>query len=280
MNGTVLVTGASRGIGEASALYLDSLGVRVFAGVRDLAAAESLRERASQRLVPVRLDVTDIDSIAAARDELRAAAGEAGLSGLVNNAGIAVAGPLELLPLEDLRRQFEVNVVGQLAVTQAFLPLLRRARGRIVFIGSIAGRSALPVTGAYSASKFALEAIADALRVELLPWGMSVSIIEPGVIATPIWETSIAAAEERLERIPPAALNLYAGIVDAARRRARGGVRGLPPQAVARVVAHALFSARPRPRYVVGQDARLRLLLERLPTGVRDRIIARKLAEG
>ncbi|HET9986508.1 MAG TPA: SDR family oxidoreductase [Longimicrobiales bacterium] len=274
----VLVTGASKGIGEACALRLHGMGYRVFAGVRDPAAGAALRARTSERLVPVRLDVTDEAEVTSAAAEVASRVAAGGLAGLVNNAGIAVAAPLELIPLADLRRQLEVNVVGQVAVTQAVLPLLRRARGRIVFIGSIAGRSSLPMTGAYSASKFAVEAIAASLRVELRRWGIAVSVVEPGVIATPIWAASAAAAEERLGELPAESLALYRDVIDAARRRVAGNeARGLPPDAVARVVAEALTAARPGARYVVGRDARLRLLLERLPWRWRDRLIARAL---
>ena len=179
---SVVITGASTGIGAACALHLDQWGWRVFAGVRKQGDAEALRAQGSARLTPVSLDVTDTVSISTAASAVAGAVGAAGLAGLVNNAGIVVPGPIELLPLSDLRRQLEINVVGQVAVTQAFLPLIRAGRGRIVNMGSIAGRMATPFTGAYGASKFALEALTDALRLELQPWGISVSIIEPGAV--------------------------------------------------------------------------------------------------
>ena len=158
---SIVITGASSGIGEACALYLDELGYRVFAGVRKPAAGEALKAKASKRLAPVILDVTDVASIDRAVETVKAAVGAAGLAGLVNNAGIGVGGPLEVVPLADLRKQFEVNVIGQVAVTQALLPLLRQGRGRIVNMGSIAGRATMPFMGPYSASKFALEALTD-----------------------------------------------------------------------------------------------------------------------
>ena len=177
--GAVVITGASTGIGRASALDLDSRGFRVFAGVRKDEDAERLRsERPS--IEPLRIDVTDADSIAAARDRVTEAVDGAGLAGLVNNAGIAVPGPLEHLPIDEIRRQLEVNLIGQIAVTQAFLPLLRTARGRIVNIGSIGGRVALPLLGPYAGSKHAMEGITDSLRRELRPWGIEVSIVRPG----------------------------------------------------------------------------------------------------
>ena len=278
MTGTVLVTGASRGIGEACALRLVRAGMRVFAGVRDSAHGEALQKAGGPGILPVRLDVTDAASIEAGLSLVVGQLGTGGLDALVNNAGIAVGGPLELLTPDDLRQQLEVNVVGQQAVTRAFLPLLRRAHGRIVFMSSVAGRSSLPIMGAYGASKHALEAMADALRLELRPWGITVSLVEPGVIATEIWERSVGAAQTRLERADPAALERYQRIIDGVRRRAQRGRSGLPPDEVARAVARALSARRPRARYVVGRDARLRILLETLlPTRLRDRIVARVL---
>lgn len=267
----VLVTGASKGIGLACTRLLTAKGFRVFAGHRVDTDAERLRNEGA---TPVRLEVTNADHIAAAGDLIEDATGGAGLDGVVNNAGIAVAGPLEFLPVADVRRQLEVNVVGQVAVTQAVLPALRRAGGRIVFIGSIAGRSALPFTGAYAASKFALEAIADSMRVELLPWGLDVSVVEPGVIATPIWETSLAFGEKLLEAMPPETLEYYGSAINGLRNRALRGKLGREPDEVARAVLHALTAPNPKVRYVVGSDARRRLLFERLPARIRDRIIA------
>ena len=192
----VVITGASTGIGQACALELDRRGFRVFAGIRTRAAAEQLRAAASARLTPLLIDVTQTDTIAAACKIVAETLGDAGLAGLVNNAGIAVPGPLELIPLDDFRRQLEVNVVGQLAVTQAFLPLLRKARGRIVNMSSVSGGLSAPYLGPYSASKFALEAITDALRLELRGVGVSVSAIDQGVNETPIRDKKLASAEQ------------------------------------------------------------------------------------
>ena len=215
----------------------------------------------------LRLDVTDPTQIRAAADRVER------LDGLVNNAGIVVAAPLEELPLDELRRQLEVNVVGQLAVTQALLPALRAARGRIVLVGSIAGRSALPFLGAYAISKFALEAIADALRLELQPDGVDVALLEPGTIATPMWTRPQRVAEQASERYRP---RLEALRATAAARAARAA----PAELVAEAVEHALTASRPRTRYVVGRDAKLRAAIERLPDRVRDRVLARVLFGG
>jgi NAD(P)-dependent dehydrogenase (short-subunit alcohol dehydrogenase family) len=275
---SILVTGAAKGIGQACVLRLARAGHRVFAGVRKPEDGQALISQASGTVVPVILEVTNTDHIAALRETLEKQLGSSGLAGVVNNAGIAVAGPLEFLPLDALRNQLEVNVIGQIAVTQSVLPLIRRERGRIVNIGSVSGRSALPMTGPYAASKFALEALTDALRVELRPWGIEVVIIEPGVIATPIWETSLAAAQKIGAAMPQQALEYYGRIIEGVTKRAVSGTaRGLPPDRVAQVVEHALFAKKPRTRYVVGRDARARLLLERLPDRTRDAIIARKL---
>ncbi len=278
---SVLVTGASKGIGEACVARLAGEGFRVFAGVRRQEDGERLRAQSGEAVRPVLLDVTDSAQIEAAARLLETELGEAGLEGVVNNAGVAIAGPLEYLPIDELRRQLEINVVGQVAVTQAVLPRIRKAQGRVVFIGSVAGRSALPFTGAYAALKHALEAIADALRVELLPWGIHVSIVEPGVIATPIWETSLAHGDTLIGAMPAEARSRYGPLIDGLRRVALRGARGeggLPPDAVAMAVTHALTASRPRPRYVVGTDARIRLAIGALlPTRLRDRLIVSRL---
>jgi NAD(P)-dependent dehydrogenase (short-subunit alcohol dehydrogenase family) len=277
--GAVLVTGSSTGIGEACALHLDRLGFRVFAGVRRESDGQAIRAKASRALTPVILDVTDAASVAAAGESVAAALGDSNLAGLVNNAGIAVPGPLEILPLSEFRRQLEVNVVGQLAVTQAFLPLLRKARGRIVMMGSISGRLATPFIGAYAVSKFALEAMTDALRVELAAWGIEVSIVEPGSIATPIWEKSRKHSGEIARHIPPEGRELYHRQYEAMREAARQAAdSGIPALEVAKVVEHALMAKNPKTRYLVGKDARLRGRLAKfIPDRMRDRMIAKRL---
>lgn len=272
----VLVTGAAKGIGRATALRLARGGWRVFAGVRRDQDGATLRAQ-HDGIEPVQLEVTDAHQIAAAAAQIEEATGGE-LHGVVNNAGIALGGPLEYLPPGELRHQLNVNVVGQVAVTQAILPMLRRARGRIVFVGSISGRSAVPFTGAYAASKHALEAIADAWRVELMPFGVEVVLIEPGVIATPIWETSIAAGDRMLAGAPPALQQDYGKQLAALRRHAERGNEGLDADVVARAIEHALTASSPKTRYLIGNDARLRLWLQRLlPDRARDRLIAWRL---
>jgi NAD(P)-dependent dehydrogenase (short-subunit alcohol dehydrogenase family) len=271
---SVLVTGASTGIGNAAANRLAAQGWRVFASVRREADAQRITRESGSAITPVIAELTDGDAVARAARLVDEACGSDGLDALVNNAGIAIAGPLEFLPIDELRRQLEVNVTAHVAVTQALLPALRRATGRIVFIGSIAGRSALPFTGAYCASKFALEAIADSWRIELRPFGIRVIILEPGVILTPIWDTATRAADSNLARMPADVNTYYGKALDGLRRRLSHGMKGKTPEDVATVIEHVLESARPRARYVVGGDARMRLVLNRLPTALRDTLVA------
>jgi len=275
----VLITGASTGIGAACAIGCAKRGMTVFAGVRDLKAGDALRAKASAAIIPLQLDVTDRESISKAAELVAGQAGEAGLFGLVNNAGIAVGGPLELIPLTRLRRQLEVNVIGQIAVTQAVLPLLRRARGRIVNMGSIAGRSTIPMMGAYSASKHALEALTDALRLEVYPWGIEVSIIEPGAIATPIWETSQRISLEIEAEMPAEGKRLYHAAAERIREAVgEAAARAISPDAVVEAVLHALTAKRPKTRYLVGRDAKIRaLMLKWLPDRLQDWLLKKVL---
>lgn len=274
----VLVTGASTGIGRAAALRLDATGWTVFAGVRKSEDADSLARAGSSRITPLILDVTDPDQIAAAAKRIEAESGS-GLGGLVNNAGIAIPGPLETLPIEDFRRQVEVNLSAQVAVTQAMLPAIRRARGRIVFLSSIGGRIAFPLNGAYHAAKFGIEAVGDVFRQELRPWGISVSIVEPGSIDTPIWERGASNASEIEARAHPDQEALYGQAIESFRKVVKDlAERGIPPEKVAKVIEHALSAARPRSRYLVGLDAKLQARLKPLiPTPLFDRMVARMM---
>jgi NAD(P)-dependent dehydrogenase (short-subunit alcohol dehydrogenase family) len=254
---SVLVTGASTGIGRATALRLDGKGWRVFAGVRREEDAASLREAGLERLEPLMLDVTDAAQIAAAAERIGVEVGEAGLDGLVNNAGIGVPGPLETLPVDDFRRQVEVNLTAHVAVTQAMLPSIRRARGRLVFITSIGGLMAFPMFGAYNAAKFGLEAVGDVFRQELRPWGIKVAVVEPGSIATPIWGRGEAEVDAIAARARDGHADLYGEAIDAYREVARRtAARGIPPERVAKTIERALSARRPRTRYLVGADAR------------------------
>ncbi|MBS1844082.1 MAG: SDR family oxidoreductase, partial [Actinobacteria bacterium] len=236
---TALVTGASSGIGRATVRRLDAAGWKVFAGVRKEEDAAALRAEGSERLKPLMLDVLDPEAIAAAGERVGAEPG--GLDGLVDNAGAAVAGPLEALPIEDFRRQVELNLTAQLAVTQAMLPAIRTARGRIVLISSMGGRVALPLTGAYHAAKFGLEGMGDSLRQELAPWGIRVVLIEPGSIDTPIWSSGEKDAERIFENASPRMRELYEATVERYRQVIKDTAeRGVPPEKVAERIEHAL----------------------------------------
>jgi NAD(P)-dependent dehydrogenase (short-subunit alcohol dehydrogenase family) len=280
-----LITGASTGIGGSTALRLAAKGWTVLAGVRDPAAAERLKEQAAGpgRVLPLALDVTDAAQIAAAAEFVREQTAADGrwpagrLDGLVNNAGIGLGGPLEILPLEDLRRQFEVNVFGQVAVTSALLGALRAASGRIVFLSSVGGRVAVPFNGPYSASKYALEAIGDALRGELYSSHVKVVLVEPGSVKTPIWDKT--KAEVGRVQIPPQLEAEYGEVVLAAEKLISDtAARAIPPEQVAATIELALTARRPRARYIVGRDAKGMILARTiLPTAVFDRIIRRAL---
>jgi NAD(P)-dependent dehydrogenase (short-subunit alcohol dehydrogenase family) len=275
---TVLITGASSGIGRATVRRLDAAGWKVFAGVRKEEDAAALRAEGSERLEPLMLDVLDPDAIAAAGE--RVAAEPGGLDGLVDNAGTAVAGPLEALPIEDFRRQLELNLTAQLAVAQAMLPAIRAARGRVVLISSMGGRVALPMTGAYHASKFGLEGLGDSLRQELAPWGIKVVLVEPGSIDTPIWSSGEKDADRIFAKASPRTRELYEGMVERYRQVVKDTAeRGVPPEKVAARIEHALVTRRPRARYLVGIDAQVMARLKPvLPTPVFDRLIGRAMA--
>lgn len=277
--GAVVVTGASSGIGRATALHLDSLGFQVFAGVRKDADAESVRAEGSESLEPLTIDVADAASIQAAATTVEQRIGARGLAGLVNNAGIVVSGPVEAVPLEGLRRQLEVNVVGQVAVTQALLPAIRRARGRIIFISSVGGRISLPFMAPYHVSKWGIEALGDALRQELRPWGIEVVLVEPGSIATPFWQKGQEAANDVERQMNAETQELYGDQVAAVRDAARKTeAEGIAPERVAEVIVTALTADKPRTRYLVGRDAKINARIRKLvPDRLFDRLIAREI---
>lgn len=259
---SVFISGASTGIGRDAALRMARRGWLTFGGIRTDADAESLTSVSNGLITPIRCDVTDAEEIVAAADQVLSVTGGS-LTGLVNNAGIARPGPLEILPIEDLREQLDVNVVGQLAVTQAFVDALRNEGGRIVNIGSVSGMYGAPGIGAYAMSKFALEAFSDVLRRELAPWKISVSLVQPGSIETPLWDKAIAAARPLMESIDGQKRTRYQQLIEPL---ARGAVapKRTPVSAVSDAVEHALVARRPRTRYAVGSSARWITVLRRL----------------
>jgi NAD(P)-dependent dehydrogenase (short-subunit alcohol dehydrogenase family) len=264
---SVLVTGATRGIGRATAIRLAEHGWEVFAGVRRPQDGEGLAGSQPGRISPVVLDITDPDQVAGLE---RALPGE--LDAVVNNAGIVVGGPLEAVPLSELRNQLEVNVVGQVAVTQALLPRLRRSRGRIVFVSSLNGKVATPLTGPYNASKFALEAVADSLRMELAPWGIRVALVEPAQTDTDLWRRADDQLESTVALLSAEHRNLYAKHIEGYRKSIPRSQRmARPAETVAETIERALTARRPRARYVVGTPARIQAVLARMtPTPVLD----------
>jgi NAD(P)-dependent dehydrogenase (short-subunit alcohol dehydrogenase family) len=272
-----VVTGASTGIGRACVAELVRTGARVWASVRTDQDEKALLHDHPDAVSVLRMDLADPASVRAAGERVCAAGP---LHGLVNNAGVALPGPLEHIPMEVFRRQIEVNMIGQLAVTQAMLPALRQAReqgaqARIVMIGSIGGRIAGPMLGPYHASKFGLVGLTDTLRAELAPAAIQVVLIEPGAIATPIWSRGAAAGDEMLARLAPAGRERYAAQITAARANAaRSAERGLAPERAARVIVRALTTRNPRPRYLIGNDAHVAAVAARLPYRLRYRLTA------
>ena len=275
----VVITGASSGIGRATANLLAERGFRVFAGVRKALDAESLRAESHGRVFPVQIDVTEPATITAAAEAIQISLGDRGLHGLVNNAGIATPAPVEYMSADVLRRQFEVNVFGQISVTQAFLPLIRRARGRIVNVGSVGSHIALPFGGALCGSKGAFTLLSDALRLELRPYGVHVCLIEPGAISTPAVDKTLGDVEAVIRSLPPEGAARYgAKLREFMRRGHERETKGSPPEVVAEAIHHALTARRPRLRYPVGADARVLVTLPRvLPERALDQVRLRAL---
>jgi NAD(P)-dependent dehydrogenase (short-subunit alcohol dehydrogenase family) len=273
--GNVMITGASSGIGRACALYLDRRGFGLFAGVRKTSDADALKGAAST-INPVILDVTDQRAVSSAAHQVEQALGERPLTGLVNNAGIAVGGPVEFLSLTELRRQLEINLIGQLAVTQAFMPLIRRSQGRIVNISSIGGRATTPFIAPYNASKFALEALSDCMRAELRPWGIKVAIVEPGSIQSSMWNKGRNEVDAVTRGLSAEGLRLYGAAIRMMQKLLEEQERmAIPAERVAKAVEHALTARRPRTRYLVGLDAKLMALLHwLLPDRIYDAALA------
>ena len=274
----IVVTGTSSGIGRATALRLAAAGYHVYAGVRRPTDAPPPPSADSGKITPLPLDVTDPAQIAAAADTVAGHTGTAGLNGLVNNAGIGVFGPLELIPVQQFRRLLEVNVTGQLAVTQALLPLLRQARGRIIMIGSIGARFTPPFVGALAASKSALATIGEALRQELAPWDIRVVLIEPASVRTEAVDKLERDAQQLLDQATPDGRALYQ---DAFRRLvatfAAQHEQGSAPEVIAEAVTHALTTPQPRAHYLVGKNSRrMAILAATLPTQVLDALRRRQ----
>jgi NAD(P)-dependent dehydrogenase (short-subunit alcohol dehydrogenase family) len=274
--GFIIVTGASTGIGGATAIRLAAGGFTVFAGVRKEADAERLRTQGLPGLKPLMIDVADDASVRRATAEVTEAVGASGLKGLVNNAGVSWGGPLETQGLDEIKAMFDVNVFGLIAVTQAFLGLVRQGKGRIVNMSSVGGRMSVPFVAAYSATKFAVEALSDALRVELRPWGIPVACIEPGSIATPLWERGFEQFDKQVEKMSPEAKSLYGEYIPRMRKiTQRSASMGIPPDRVADAVEHALTAPRPRTRYLVGRDALAQAALRAVPDRGRDAVLGR-----
>lgn len=272
---SVVVTGASSGIGEATALHLDEIGLRVFAGVRRDADGAALARRASERLKPIRLDVTDEECVAAAADLVsRETSGK--LDGLINNAGLSVNGPLELMPGDQVRKMMDVNVTGLMAVTRAFLPLIRAARGRIINISSGHGLLAIPDKSAYAASKFAVQAISDALRVELQPFGVHVSCLAVGKVETAVLGKIIDEREAMMRGADPEIVELYRPLIEFFDREVKN-LPGIAPVEVARVVERTLTAVKPKAHALIGPGARKMKNLARLPVGLRDWMLSKAL---
>ena len=266
----VVITGASSGIGKACALRLAERGATVFAGVRNMSGSGAFPDH----VTPVLLDVTLPETIASATKVIEESAGEKGLAGLVNNAGVYCGGPLEFSDLDEVRRTFEVNLFGVVSMTQAFLPLLRASKGRIVNMSSISGLIALPFFGPYAASKYALEAVSDSWRVELRPWGIPVALIEPGVVDTPLVDKATSRLREMRESFPPEAHELYGPVFGLAEKHQD---RGIPVDRIAAAVEHALFARRPKYRYVLGHGAGFLSVFRKLPVSLRDWIISKQM---
>lgn len=271
---SVFITGASTGIGHASAIHLSRNGFLVFAGVRKTSDADRLTREGGENVVPVAIDVTEDASIGGALETVRPRLAARGLDGLVNNAGIGISGPVEYVTKEVLRRQFEINVFGQIAVTQAFLPLIRQARGRVVNMGSVGSHISMPFGGALCATKSAFRSLNDALRLELHPFGIHVSMIEPASIHTPATDKMLGDVDADIAALPPEGRARYGDMLREFTRRAYEREQaGSPPEVVAAAVLHALVEEHPRARYPVGKYSTVLVNMPRfLPEGLLDRI--------
>jgi NAD(P)-dependent dehydrogenase (short-subunit alcohol dehydrogenase family) len=278
MPGSILISGASSGIGKALSLQLDRLGYQVFAAVRNPADEDALVAQASPQLTPLLLDLTQPEMITAACQQVRDKTGGE-LSCLINNAGISLSAAMEFIPLQDMRHQLEVNLVGQLALTQACMPMLRKSVGKVFFVSSIAGRLTTPFNGPYAISKAALVALADALRIELAPWKIPVSVLIVGSVQTPIWEKSAHTAGEILRKLPPEAWQLYGKAQkQAGRFYQRTGMNGMNADKFARIVQLHVENPHPKAYILVGLDAvEIELMVKLLPVRLRDWLVRKQM---
>jgi NAD(P)-dependent dehydrogenase (short-subunit alcohol dehydrogenase family) len=277
--GFVVATGTSTGIGAATALHLARNGFHVFAGVRRVEDGEALQAQEPERLTPMIIDVTNEATISAAAATVADAVKDRGLAGLVNNAGIAKPAPIEFQPITAFRMQLEVNLFGPVAMIQAFLPLIRQGGGRIVNVGSIGGMLVLPLNGAYSASKFGIRAITDALRLELRQWGIHVSLIEVAPVKTAIFAKTYAELDGLETSLGEKGHELYEEQIAAVRTATeKAAADADPPLVIAKAIAHALMSDKPKTKYLVGHGGKEVAVVAALPDGARDRALAHELA--
>ena len=274
-NKAIVITGTSTGIGKACALHLDKLGFKIYAGVRKQTDSDNLKKEASDRLTPIILDVTDSESIAAAVSFIEKETGDK-VFGLINNAGIGLGGALEATPVDEIRKLMEVNVIGLLAVTHAFITMLRKCKGRIINIGSTSSLLAFPGASVYCASKFAVRAITDSLRVELKPFDMKVILVTPGAIESEIWKKGKAYKEKLRETISPEISQLYAPLIKFG-EKINAEMKKIPAIEVAKAVAHAFTSSKPKSYYIVGKDAKGAAKAAKFPKCLLDWILLKRI---
>jgi len=267
----VFLTGADGGIGHVCALELDRAGVNVIAGVfPDLSRAEKMLAKASDRLKPIVINSTDADSIAAAKKEIENIVGSDGLYAVINMAGLSGMGPVEFFPIEQFKKVFAVNVFGTFGVTQAMIPLVRKTQGYIINISSDAGLVSYPFAAPYCSSKFAIEAISDALRVELKPWNIKVVLVEPGNVQTDMWQKAVDGVQKQIDSLPPEAVELYA---EEYKKWASMTTQGMPPERISDKIIDILSSDKPKARNVVGDDAEMTQVISYMPDEMRDKVV-------
>jgi NAD(P)-dependent dehydrogenase (short-subunit alcohol dehydrogenase family) len=276
--GFVVVTGTSTGIGAATALHLAENGFHVFAGVRRAGDGEALRAKAPGAVTPLILDVTDQSAISAAAAAVAEVVGDRGLAGLVNNAGIAKPAPIEFQPMADFREQLEVNLFGPVAMVQSFLPLIRQGSGRIVNVGSVGGMLVLPLNGAYSASKFGIRAVTDALRLELRQWNIHVALIEVAPVETAIFGKTYTELDALEQRLGEKGYGLYQEQIAAVRKSTeKAAADADPPLLIAKAIAAALTSDKPETKYLAGHGGKEIAVAAALPDRARDLALAHEL---